>query len=338
MRYYFELSKEYPNIPRLEVIATLQSLSYDFKIIYQNDDIIIVEFDNKYDIKKIASRISLVYSISEYLFSVKPDNKEIKKEVENNPIIKKGTIAVRCKNRSNEIKSTDLLRAITQVYTKDKIVNLTKPDIEIYVLITDDLIHVGILKEQINRKQFEQRKAQYRPFFSPISLHPKIARCLVNLAKVRENDSVYDPFCGTGGFLIEAGLIGCKLFGSDIEKKMVNGTKQNLEFYHISYDTIFTADIGKIKDCIKSPVDAVITDFPYGKATTTNKEELCDLYHRAFNSIYSILKSDGKIIIGLPSESYIEIIKNKYHIEIVIKIPVHRSLTRYFYVGTKKLP
>mgnify|MGYP002171746373 CR=1 FL=1 len=39
-----------------------------------------------------------------------------------------------------------------------------------------------------------------------------------------------DPFCGTGGILIEAGLIGCKVAGSDVNWKMKNGSAINLDY------------------------------------------------------------------------------------------------------------
>ena len=51
---------------------------------------------------------------------------------------------------------------------------------------------------------------------------------MVNLAHVHNNDTVLDPFCGTGGILIEAGILNTKLIGSDIEKHMYEGSKLNL--------------------------------------------------------------------------------------------------------------
>ena len=78
-------------------------------------------------------------------------------------------------------------------------------------------------KTEIDRTCFEERKVQHRPFFSPISLHPKLARVLVNISAIKRDETLLDPFCGTGGILIEAGLIGAKVIGSDIEEKMIEG-------------------------------------------------------------------------------------------------------------------
>jgi len=49
---------------------------------------------------------------------------------------------------------------------------------------------------------------------------------MVNLSGARRE--VLDPFCGTGGVLIEAGLIGLEVYGFDIQQSMVEGCKEIL--------------------------------------------------------------------------------------------------------------
>ncbi|MCK4365573.1 MAG: DNA modification methylase, partial [Thermoplasmatales archaeon] len=99
-----------------------------------------------------------------------------------------------------------MVRELADVYTKDRDVILENPDNEIRGLITDSKVYVGLKTAEINRSQFEERKIQHRPFFSPISLHPKLARALVNLSSIKKDETLLDPFCGTGGILLEAGL------------------------------------------------------------------------------------------------------------------------------------
>ena len=95
-----------------------------------------------------------------------------------------------------------------------------------------------------------------------------------------------DPFCGTGGILLEAGLIGIHIIGSDIEQKMIDGCQKNLEFYHLKNFQLFCADIGDISQYVSS-VDAIVTDFPYARATTTKGEQLTKLYNRAFDEHFT---------------------------------------------------
>ena len=121
------------------------------------------------------------------------------------------------RNRSNKIDSQTIVRALAESYTPHRNVVLDHPDSEIRGMITDDKVYVGIKQVEIPRKNFETRKVQNRPFFSPISLHPKVARALVNLSEVEKNETLLDPFCGTGGILLEAGLIGANVIGNDIQ-------------------------------------------------------------------------------------------------------------------------
>lgn len=67
-------------------------------------------------------------------------------------------------------------------------------------------------------------------------LPPKLAQMMINIALAQyKNNSespvaIVDPFCGTGTVLMEAILMGHPVIGSDIDPKMVEGAKQNLEW------------------------------------------------------------------------------------------------------------
>jgi len=332
MKYLFELSKEQNTIPISEIISCLNAENINFRIIKKKEDVFIIDsISNTNKIKKISDRLSFSYYIDNFLFSCKPDKSSIDAETLNNKIQKEGSIAVRCKNRSTKINSKSILEILADVYTNKRIVDLKNPDIELRGLITDEKLYVGIKIAEINRSQYEKRKVQFRPYFSPISLHPKIARVMVNLSSIRNNEVLLDPFCGTGGILIEAGLIGAKIIGSDIENKMIEGCKKNLDFYKIKNYKLYCKDIGEIRNNVDK-VDAVVTDLPYGKSTTTKGEEMKNLYKRAFENIADLLKLNGKAVIGLSNNDFVNL-GEKYltHVE-THKFKAHRSLNRYFVV------
>ncbi len=74
-------------------------------------------------------------------------------------------------------------------------------------------------------------------------LPPKLAQIIINLATggvspKRDTLKILDPFCGTGVILQEAGLMGCGVYGSDIDKRMVDYSQQNLHWLtqKTSYD------------------------------------------------------------------------------------------------------
>lgn len=332
----FDLSKEHPVLARDEILACLHAENYQFQITISNDNVLVITSNiNEENIYHLSQRLSLSFSIGELLYACKPVVSEIRKHAHHYPFEKKGSLAVRHKNRSS-LLSKPLVHAVADVYTKSRRVDLTNPDHTIFLLITDKTVFVSYQLIQINRGLFEQRKAHLRPFFSPISLHPKIARALVNISQVKSNQTLLDPFCGTGGILIEAGLLNVNIIGSDLSAKMVRGAKENLDYYSIKPINMVTCDIESLSNNIHEKVDAVVTDFPYGKATSTNGEHLSLLYQRAINSIQHILKSDGRAVLGTPSKQLG--LTNTTHMIHIISYPfrVHRSLTRWFHVFKRK--
>jgi tRNA (guanine10-N2)-dimethyltransferase len=251
------------------------------------------------------------------------------------PLKKEGSIAIRCKNRSSTMESQQLIDLLGDVYTKKRSVNLRHPEIEIRAVVTDTLAYVGIKKAEVEISSFQRRRAQFRPFTSPITLHPKLARALVNLSAIKKDEILLDPFCGTGGILIEAGLIGAHIIGSDIEQKMIDGCKKTFEFYKMKDVRLHCCDIGEIHRYV-SLVDAVVTDFPYGKSTTTKGEDITRLYDRAFASLSSLLKKKGRAVVGLSNKEMIATGETYLQLLEVHAFRVHRSMTRYFVVYQKE--
>ncbi len=64
---------------------------------------------------------------------------------------------------------------------------------------------------------------------------PKLAQIMLNLANVTKDNTVLDPFCGTGSVLIEAAMRHSKLEGSDIKQQMLDYTKANLDWLAKEY-------------------------------------------------------------------------------------------------------
>lgn len=169
------------------------------------------------------------------------------------------------------------------------------------------------VEEFENKEDFNARKSQNRPENLPISLSPKLARACVNLTG--SNTSVYDPFCGIGGFLIEAGLMGLKAIGSDIDMKMTNASKRNLEFYKIKNFEIFQQDALKInkKYCY------IVTDLPYGR----NARIIGDVYNKFLSNLKNIVKKRAVVMLNKKLN-----INAKAHFSVYI----HKSLTKEIYV------
>ncbi len=62
-------------------------------------------------------------------------------------------------------------------------------------------------------------------------LPPKLAQIIINLAGTSpENTCILDPFCGTGVVLQEAQLMGFSSYGTDLDERMIEYSKSNIEW------------------------------------------------------------------------------------------------------------
>lgn len=279
-----------------------------------------------------VSRLSLAWSVSRHMVSCSADELDAFLEDAELP---GRTFRVRVSRLHKSHSPEDgrkLARHVGKILSERHSVDLKNPDTEVRILLSGKC-HIGLLVGEIDRSPFEARKSENRPFKHPISLHPRLARALVNLTRASEGQLVLDPFCGTGGILLEAGLMGCRTLGGDIDGRMVDGTKMNLSHYGILDTDIRKTDISSWAE--QNPlVDAIATDPPYGRSASTAKEPIASLYARAFSACHSALKDGGRLAIVLPAESHTSL-AGGFSLESMHAVRVHRSLTRNFCVFRK---
>ena len=174
-----------------------------------------------------------------------------------------------------------------------------------------------------------EHHVKYRPYFSPISIHPRIARSMVNLARCPLQGKIIDPFCGTGGILIEIADIGINAIGIDILDKMKEYSLGNLKHYNLSAEVV-CGDIEVIKDY---NFNAIVTDPPYGISTTTKGEGVDKLMKRSLDLLSKKLKSKQRLVIAVSNPNLI----NESNLKIIRHFEwyIHKSLTRYIMVMEK---
>lgn len=324
--YFFELSGEHPSLPLAEAYGCCAAECEYFQLSGAGPGYAVLGFHSD-KLGSIASRLALTHRLGRYLgSSTMEDATGYAESLELPP----GSIAVRAKRFQGSFVGTDLNRLAAKVggtVASGRKVDLADPDVELRLFVSDK-VHFYLREAEIDRSQFEARKVAERPFFSPISLHPKFARAVVNMTFVPRGGRLLDPFCGTGGVLIEAATIGVKACGSDISPEMVDGCVRNLEHFGLPYDSIEVADIGDIGE-VFGKVDVVATDPPYGRATSTMKEPLGELYDRAMGSIAGVLERGARACVVLPRPcpraEGMELVH--HHLQ-----KVHRSLSRNYCV------
>jgi tRNA (guanine10-N2)-dimethyltransferase len=339
MKLLFELSQEHPELPKAEALACLDAEGIKYNV---SDDKIKGLLDLGIELNpddtvfnSLLNRIALCFSLTHELYSAKGFSQL--QEYINDFKLKPGdTFCVTAKRAGNfhpDLVLPELERKIGAIISKEYQVDLDNPDQEIKIIVAEKF-HFGINIGNINRKSFETRLPQNRPYFSPVSLHPKFARTLVNLARIRAGDLVLDPFCGTGGIMIEAGLIGLEIVGCDIDENMVNGCIKNLEWAGLKNYSIFQSDIGELNEIVDDPsrIDAIVTEPPYGRAATTAGESLETLYERAFESFHEILPQKKFLVISVPDKKLIKFSEKYFKLAEIYSMRIHKSLVKHFCV------
>ncbi|MBI5680443.1 MAG: TIGR01177 family methyltransferase [Methanobacterium sp.] len=343
MEIIFILSGEHETLPKAEISACLKAENISFKTKYYNEGILILKIAEK-DYKIIdalGKKIAYTHEICKLLFEsdrTNIDSDTAKYQWEN---IISDDYAVRVKkigfdpnfnSQSMEIKIGGIIKKV--LGTKGR-VNLENPATFLRTIVINDKILVSERLVKRDKKHYYNIKPHKRPFFYPGSMSPKLARGMNNLARVKQGSVVLDPFCGTGGILIEAGISGAKIVGIDIDEKMVEGTKKNLEYCNIKDYDVFQGDARKIN--IPYKVDAIVTDPPYGISASTAGDESKNIYKATLSSMENIIKDDGYICMATPHYLDINALASHTKFKIIeqYEIRMHKSLTRVVSVLNK---
>ncbi len=189
-------------------------------------------------------------------------------------------------------------------------------------------VFCGILLKEVE-KDYLKRRPHFKPGFHPTSMDPQLARALVNLTGVKRGETFLDPFMGVGGIIVEAGMLGAKLIGNDISKKMLSRAEANLKHYRLRA-RIFNKDATMLSGL---KVDAIATDPPYGVSSYTSEKDTRKLYSMFLRNAYSLLKPGRRMVIVFPREIRIgtKLVKLGK-----IMYPVHPGLTRRIVIYQKR--
>lgn len=207
-------------------------------------------------------------------------------------------------------------------------IDLETPDHELRILFAGDTCVIGwLLAETI--REYGDRAPTDKPFFQPGSMDPLEARAVANLAGAGPGLTVADPMCGTGGILVEAGLLGAHPIGIDVQLKMVTGARENLTHYLSERGDVIHGDATRLPLC--GGVDSVIFDTPYGRQSKIAGHDQRTLLLEVLTEIRSIthtavVVSDHRVTDAIDATNWV--------IDEVFERPVHRSLTRFVHVLT----
>lgn len=336
MEIMFILSGEHNTLPKAEITACLEAENASFTEKYHDQGILILEIpdEESHIIDIIGKRIAYTHEVCKLLFET--DTKNLNDDIEKYPWknVIPNDYAVRVKkigldlDFNSQASEIEIGGIIKRSLGKKAKVNLENPETFLRTILIEERILISERLIKRAKKHYYELKPHKRPFFYPGSMSPKLARGMNNLARVKKGSKVLDPFCGTGGILIEAGIIGAKVIGIDIDEKMVEGTKMNLKYCNIKDYEVFQGNARNIK--LPDKVDAIVTDPPYGISASTAGVESKKIYEESLLSMQEILKEDGYICMATPH--YLDIHELASHTKFKIieqyHIRMHKSLTR----------
>ena len=200
---------------------------------------------------------------------------------------------------------------------KNPVVNLSSPK-NIYIIIKINSFWYLTKIIYANQDDPFNRRSHLRKFNHPTSINPKYAKAMINLVSKKE---FLDPFCGSGGLLIEGGLMNLKVSGSDISKKMIFQAKENLTQFKLNANL-------EVKDAlnITKKHEAIVTDLPFGKNSFISQDSDKLVQQFLLNS----QKITKHLVIGhLDSLNVKKLIDGtNWKKEKSFKIYIHKNMTR----------
>lgn len=336
VKLFFLLSGEHPTLPFSEVEAILKAEGHQYKILGKHTQVLRLEAHPQ-SVESIVRRAAMTRACSIELLHTKAVSSDILREIRSIPfekcVRKRGTFVVRLRRIREAAQDVEVswleqeLGGVILDAVEGLKVKLTNPDMTFFGVLTDDVFVFGLRVAEIPAKPFVGRRPRKRPFFHPSAMPAKLARCMVNLAQCKVGDVVLDPFCGTGSFLVEAGLIGCRVVGFDVQLRMVRGSKRNLRFFSVDPEGLLRADA-------RCPpirqADCVVTDPPYGRASTTCGREIVEIVRDLLSTLKGNVLRGRRICLASPKSVNIGKLARDAGFRLVEShfVYVHRSLTR----------
>jgi len=335
-KLFFLLSGEHPTLPSSELKSILEAEGYKYQVLQELTQVLRLETDVG-SVKSVVFRSAMTRVCAKELFSCDTKVTEIferMRSVSLEGIIEgEESFVVRIKRirrSASHLAGGELERKLGELILNKRRgtrVNLKSPQKTFFGILTDDKFVFGLKIGEVSPKLFVERRPRKRPFFHPAAMPAKLARCMVNLAQPKVGELVIDPFCGTASMLIEAGLIGCRVIGFDVKRRMVKGSLQNLFCYGVKPDGIVVADARHFP---AAKADCIVTDPPYGRSATTLGWSTQQIMRDFLSTVEDRLPKGRRLCTASPKSIGVGKMGEELgfkHVESHV-VPIHRSLTR----------
>jgi len=200
--------------------------------------------------------------------------------------------------------------------------NYNRRGIEITCIAVKSKVFIGHVKWVTNPlkdiKQDEERPVRFFTHGTSI----KLARTMVNLSKIKEEDVLFDPFCGTGTILIEGLKQNLHVIGIDKDPKCIRASKSNLNSFSMKFPakekmkdkwSVYLLDSQNLDQVIDVEIGGLVTepylgpfikDLPTKETAKDTMDILEKLYSRVLQQSVKYLKTGHRVILIIPEYRY----------------------------------
>jgi len=320
--YAFQLGRQ-RDLCQEEIYAVFKSERYVIAHSRLVGEYFLISFDTPIDAKKLMGVLGGTKLIAEKIEATGNAEETMFSYLSDRPSDHKLHFAVSGTKQANRLgialkkKLKAIGRSVRFVEVKNTASILHNGLIErgTHLTIIDNVVYVTRAIQPIE----ELSKRDYgRPNIDDKSgmLPPKLARMMVNLTMQEQDDTLLDPFCGSGTLLGEAMTLGIKnIVGSDISERAITDSKVNTEWLETSLPSpvsslnIFQADVRSLSEQEVQKINVIATE-PYMGVPRSGREqktflqkqatELKTLYIEAFKSFAKIMTAGGRVVFVIP--------------------------------------
>ena len=214
--------------------------------------------------------------------------------------------------RGSGLRKVRLLRPDNSELLAEQV--LSREAVDVVAFPYQDGIALGVTCWVPDSVSLRERGTKKPTPHSDISLSPRLAALLVNLAGLQPGDVILDPFCGSGTILMEAALRSLRCLGLDSRASRVQDARENLQWTigkvaDRGYD-IRKGDARELRRMLRETrVDGIVTEpvlLPRLEArprTSTAREmvgQAAETYNDALGSMAEVLLPGGRIVVVVP--------------------------------------
>ncbi len=339
--YYALLSGEHPTLPYGELTSLLESWGGETSLLYRLESLAIIDTDTPPDvIKHIVDESGYIREAGYSVITAPEDPKLFRDYITKNKLPNGEYWIVYEKHLKPEWNphSIEIIRMVVLANKESK---FSKEGSILKIDHYPGFIHIGIRIAKKDYTGFLNRLPRRRPVFRPGTLDPILSRVIVNLSRPRKNLSYIDPFCGVGGFAIEAGLIGYDpVICGDIDYQMMKGAVTNLNAYLSKHSSpIFYYGNSSDLPLRSESIERIATDPPYGRTTSTGGVSRRIIVKEFLAEALRVIAPGGYLVFASPIEVKPRQLAEEVGFEVAgyFEMHVHRRLVRGVVVARKPL-